>query len=116
VEIHRALGLEALGKHDQAADGFATAIQMMPEGYHRDRGVYMARQAVALAGARVPEQAATIGMHALTVAEDTGSGRITSELARLDKALIPWQRVPEVGEFRAAFDSILVHETETDLP
>lgn len=115
VEIHRAQGLEALGRHDQAADGFATAIRVMPEGYHRDRGVYMARQAVALAGARVPEQAATIGMHALMVAEDTGSARITTELARLDEALIPWQRVPEVDEFRAAFDSILVHETETDL-
>ncbi|MFE6630295.1 helix-turn-helix domain-containing protein [Streptomyces rochei] len=114
VEIHRAQGLEALGKHDQAADAFGAAIRMMPDGYHRDRGVYLARQAVALAGARVPEQAAAIGMHALTVAEDTGSGRITTELARLDKALIPWQREPVVSEFRAAFDSTLFHETETD--
>lgn len=114
VEIHRAQGLEALGRHDQAADGFAAAIRMMPDGYHRDRGVYMARQAVALAGARAPEQAATIGMNALMVAGDTGSGRITNELARLDKTLIPWQRAPEVEEFRAAFDSTLAHETETE--
>lgn len=114
VEVHRAQGLEALGKHDQAADGYAAAIRMMPDGYHRDRGVYMARQAVSMAGARAPEQAAAIGMYALTVAEDTGSGRITNELARLDKALIPWQRLAEVGEFRAAFDATLVHETETD--
>uniref|UniRef100_UPI002F910A27 helix-turn-helix domain-containing protein n=1 Tax=Streptomyces sp. NBC_01562 TaxID=2975879 RepID=UPI002F910A27 len=114
VEIHRAQGLEALGRHDQAADGFAAAIRMMPDGYHRDRGVYMARQAVSLAGARAPEQAATVGMHALMVAGDTGSGRITNELTRLDKALVPWQRIPEVEEFRAAFDSTLVHETETE--
>ncbi|MCZ4101028.1 helix-turn-helix domain-containing protein [Streptomyces sp. H39-C1] len=114
VEVHRAQGLEALGKHDQAADAFGAAIRMMPDGYHRDRGVYMARQAVALAGARAPEQAAAIGMHALTVAEDTGSGRITNELARLDKALIPWQREPVVSEFRANFDSTLFHETETE--
>ncbi|WP_019074369.1 hypothetical protein [Streptomyces hokutonensis] len=114
VEIHRAQGLEALGRHDQAADGFAVAIRMMPDGYHRDRGVYMARQAVALAGARAPEQAAMIGMNALMVAGDTGSGRITNELARLDKALIPWQRAPEVEEFRAAFDSALAHETEME--
>ncbi|MGW2689468.1 helix-turn-helix domain-containing protein [Streptomyces sp. NPDC001414] len=114
VEIHRAQGLEALGKHDQAADAFADAIRLMPDGYHRDRGVYMARQAVALAGAHSPEQAATIGMHALTVAEDTGSGRITNELTRLDKALIPWQREQIVSEFRAAFDSTLFHETETE--
>ncbi|MFB7784023.1 multiprotein-bridging factor 1 family protein [Streptomyces vinaceus] len=114
VEIHRAQGLEALGKHDQAADAFGAAIRLMPDGYHRDRGVYMARQAVALAGARAPEQAAALGMHALTVAEDTGSGRITNELARLDKALIPWQREPTVSEFRVTFDSTLFHETETD--
>ncbi len=63
---------------------------------------------------RAPEQAAAIGMHALTVAEDTGSGRITNELARLDKALIPWQREPAVAEFRATFDSTLFHETETE--
>ncbi|OKK05276.1 DNA-binding protein [Streptomyces sp. CB02488] len=115
VEVHRAQGLEALGKHDQAAEGFADAIRLMPDGYHRDRGVYMARQAVSLAGARDPERAATVGMHALTVAADTGSGRITNELARLDTALIPWQREPAVSEFRAAFDSTLAHETETEV-
>ncbi|WP_331719049.1 helix-turn-helix transcriptional regulator (plasmid) [Streptomyces sp. NBC_00289] len=114
VEVHRAQGLEALGKHQEAADAFDAALQLMPDGYHRDRGVYMARQAVALAGARVPEQAAAVGMHALMVAGDTGSGRITNELTRLDRALIPWQRVSEVAEFRAAFDSTLVHETETE--
>ncbi|MEW1551904.1 helix-turn-helix domain-containing protein [Streptomyces tsukubensis] len=114
VEIHRAQGLEALGKHDQAADAFGAAIRLMPDGYHRDRGVYIARQAVALAGARAPEQAAALGMHALTVAEDTGSGRITNELVRLDKALIPWQREPMVAEFRATFDSTLFHEAETE--
>ncbi|AXU16817.1 helix-turn-helix domain-containing protein [Streptomyces clavuligerus] len=113
VEIHRAQSLEALGKHDQAAEAFGVAIRLMPDGYHRDRGVYIARQAVALAGARAPEQAAALGMHALTVAEDTGSGRITNELIRLDKALIPWQQEP-VAEFRATFDAALFHETETE--
>lgn len=114
VEMYRAQSLEVLGEHGQAADGFAAAIRMMPDGYYRDRGVYMARQAVSLAKAQAPERAATIGMHALTVAEDTGSGRITNELARLDKALNPWQRVPEVGEFRATFDASLVHETDSE--
>lgn len=114
VEVHRAQGLEVLGRHDQAADAFAGAIRLLPDGYHRDRGVYLARQAVALAGARIPEQAAAVGMHALTVAEDTGSGRIVNELARLDTALAPWGNVPEAAEFRAAFDGTLFHETETD--
>jgi transcriptional regulator with XRE-family HTH domain len=114
VEVHRAQGLEALGKHAQAADAFATAIRLVPDGYHRDRGVYMARQAVALAGAHAPEQAATIGTHALAVAADTGSGRIIGELTRLDKALVPWQRESVVSEFRAAFDATLAHETGMD--
>ncbi len=112
VEVHRAQGLEVLGRHDQAAEAFADAIWLRPDDYHRDRGVYLARQAVALAGARDPERAATVGMSALTIASDTGSGRITNELARLDTALIPRRRQTPVAEFRAAFDSTLAHETK----
>ncbi|WP_372412004.1 helix-turn-helix domain-containing protein [Streptomyces luteireticuli] len=113
VDVHRAQGLEALGKHGQAADIFMTAIQSLPEGYHRDRGVYLARAATAHAGAGAPEQAASVGLQALVVAGDTGSGRILQELARLDKALTPWRRLPEVNEFRTTFDSVLVHEHES---
>ncbi|MFG2352019.1 helix-turn-helix domain-containing protein [Streptomyces phaeochromogenes] len=110
VEVHRAQGLEVLGRHDQAADIFMAAIQALPEGYHRDRGVYLARAAVAHVGAGAPEQAAAVGLQALTVAEDTGSGRIFKELGRLDKSLLPWQRQPEVAEFHTAFDVALPHE------
>ncbi|MGY0466905.1 helix-turn-helix domain-containing protein (plasmid) [Kitasatospora sp. cg17-2] len=114
VEVHRARGLEVLGRHDQAADAFAGAIRLLPDGYHRDRGVYMARQAVTLAGARRPEEAAVAGVHALAVAEDTGSGRILTELARLDKELADWSRLPEVAEFRRTLNESLLHETEQD--
>ncbi|MGR6998782.1 helix-turn-helix domain-containing protein [Yinghuangia aomiensis] len=93
VEVHQGQSLEALGQHERAADAFAVAMRALPDGYHRDRGVYLARQAVALAGARAPEEAGAIGMHALSVAEDTGSGRIVNELARLDRALTLGQRV-----------------------
>ncbi|MGG8318095.1 helix-turn-helix domain-containing protein [Streptomyces lividans] len=110
VDVHRAQGLEVLGKHTQAAEVFTDAIKTLPEGYHRDRGVYMARAAVAHAGAGSPEQAAAVGLQALTVASDTGSGRIMRELVRLDKALIPWQRQPEVADFRENFDATLAHE------
>jgi tetratricopeptide (TPR) repeat protein len=114
VEVHHAQSLQALGRHSQAAEALAGAIELLPDGYHRDRGVYLARQAVAWAGARAPEQAAVIGMHALAVAEDTGSGRIVHELVRLDQALAPWGNVQEVAEFRGAFDGTLLHETEMD--
>ncbi|NED07571.1 helix-turn-helix transcriptional regulator [Streptomyces sp. SID6648] len=111
VEVHRAHGLEVLGKHSEAAEIFTSAIESLPDGYHRDRGVYMARAAVAHAGAGAPDEAAAVGLQALTVANDTGSGRIVRELARLDKALVPWQRQPEVEEFRAHFDALLAHES-----
>ncbi|MEU3907267.1 helix-turn-helix transcriptional regulator [Streptomyces goshikiensis] len=111
VEVHRAQGLEVLGKHAEAAEVFTSAIKSLPDGYHRDRGVYMARAAVAHAGAGAPDEAAVVGLQALTVANDTGSGRIIRELARLDKALVPWQRQPEVAEFRAHFDGLLAHES-----
>lgn len=111
VEVHRAQGLEVLGKHAEAAEIFTSAIEALPDGYHRDRGVYLARAAVAHAGAGAPDEAATVGLQALTVATDTGSGRIIRELARLDKALLPWQRQPEVASFRANFDAVLAHES-----
>jgi transcriptional regulator with XRE-family HTH domain/tetratricopeptide (TPR) repeat protein len=110
VEVHRAQGLAALGHHDKAANAYAGAIKKLPVSYHRDRGVYLAREAVAHAGAGVPEQAASVGLQALGVAEDTGSGRIFDELARLDGALRPWQQLAEVTEFRAALDDIALQE------
>ncbi|TDC18422.1 DNA-binding protein [Streptomyces sp. 8K308] len=110
VEVHRAQGLVVLGQHGRAADAFAVAIEQLPGGYHRDRGVYLARQAVAHAGAGVPEQASAVGLQALTVAEDTGSARIVSELAHLDAALARWKDLTEVSEFRSAFDAVIPHQ------
>ncbi|MFH7340631.1 helix-turn-helix domain-containing protein [Streptomyces sp. KHY 26] len=110
VEVHRAQGLEVLGRHAEAAEVFTNAITALPEGFHRDRGVYLARAAVAHAGAGSPEQAAAVGLQALTVAKDTGSGRIMRELVCLDRSLVPWQRQPEVSAFRENFDAALAHE------
>ncbi|MGW4651808.1 helix-turn-helix domain-containing protein [Kitasatospora sp. NPDC004289] len=114
VEVYRAQSLQALSRHGQAADVYTGALRILPDGYHRDRGVYLARQAVALAGAGSPEQAATVGLHALAVVGDTGSGRIVTELARLDRALADRDTVPEVAEFRAGFDNSLLHQTRSE--
>ncbi|MEU6664253.1 helix-turn-helix transcriptional regulator [Streptomyces sp. NPDC046821] len=111
VEVHRAHGLEVLGRHAEAAEIFTSAINALPDGYHRDRGVYLARAAVAHVGAGAPDEAAAVGLQALTVAQDTGSGRIIRELVRLDQSLIPWQHQAEVAEFRAGFDAVLAHES-----
>ena len=65
VTAHRALSLLGLERYSEAAEAFGTAIAALPAGYRRDRGVYTARQARAVAGADDPEQAASLGLRAL---------------------------------------------------
>jgi len=93
-----------------AAEVFQTAIEGLPAGYWRDRGVYLAWVAHAYAGGREAEQAADLGRQALVVAGETGSARIIAELARLDGLLAQRRVVPQVGEFRAALTDVIPHQ------
>jgi transcriptional regulator with XRE-family HTH domain len=106
IEVQRAHSLAALGDYPAAATGFRTAIDGLPPAYQRDRGVYLAREALAHAGAREPEQAATLGLHALTVGARTHSGRIMTSLRSLHDAVAGWQTVPQVREFRQAMGQV----------
>ncbi|CUU58764.1 Helix-turn-helix domain-containing protein [Parafrankia irregularis] len=106
IEVQRAHSLAALGDYPAAASGFRTAIDGLPPAFHRDRGVYLAREALAHAGAREPEQAATLGLNALTVGASTHSGRIMTSLRTLRDAVAGWQTVPQVREFRQAMDRV----------
>ncbi|CAM5540441.1 helix-turn-helix domain-containing protein [Streptomyces abikoensis] len=110
IDAQRARSLSALGKFDTAAAGFRTAIAALPSGYHRDHGVYLAREAVAHVGNRDAEQAATIGMQALTIGVETGSARILTELAQLDNNLRRWRTVPAVREFHDSLNASVLHE------
>ncbi|GAA4978165.1 hypothetical protein GCM10023205_52650 [Yinghuangia aomiensis] len=110
IEVQRARCLADLGQHAKAAEAFRAEIDRLPAGFHRDRGVYLAREAAALAGCGEPEQAAAIGMQALAVAADTQSARIVRELVTLDTSLAAWSGVPAVGEFRESFDASIVHQ------
>jgi hypothetical protein len=108
LHVQRAHSLAVLGKHRSAAEGFRAAIESLPPGYHRDRGVYLAR--AALAHASCPDadtgdadKAAALGLMALAVGVDTGSARILSTLARLEVVIARWRRtVPRVAEFHRA--------------
>jgi tetratricopeptide (TPR) repeat protein len=113
VEIQRARCLTTLGDHQQAAQLFRDAIADIPPSLRRDRGVYIAREAMAHANANDPEQAADAGMRALAIAQITHSGRITTELRRLDTALRRWKTVPRASEFRDAFGGAILRETRT---
>jgi transcriptional regulator with XRE-family HTH domain len=102
IGVQQARSLAILGDHRQAADGFRSAIDDLQPGYHRDRGVYLAREAVAHAGAGEFEHAAALGAEALGIGMETNSGRIVIELVGLNDALEPGSSGPEVARFREA--------------
>jgi tetratricopeptide (TPR) repeat protein len=112
LENERARCLALLGRHGDAAEIFRSAIENLPEGFHRDRGVYLAREALAHAGSGDAEEAAAAGTAALSVAINTDSGRIINELAHLDTELAQWARVPEVADFRDYLTSTLPREKD----
>ncbi|MGK5543793.1 helix-turn-helix domain-containing protein [Streptomyces sp. URMC 127] len=110
IDVQRARSLSALGNHEAAAAGFRTAIRALPAGYHRDHGVYLAREASAHAGSRDAEQAASVGLQALSIGVETGSARILTELAQLDTNLQQWRTVPSVREFHESLNAAVLHE------
>ncbi|MEU3480868.1 DNA-binding protein [Streptomyces sp. NPDC033754] len=109
IHTARARSLAALGRYEQAARGFDTAIAALPTAYRRDRGVYLARAARAHAGTGNIPLAARIGLQAVGVAAETGSARIIGQLDRLDHALAPAVGEEGVTEFRDALDRIVLH-------
>jgi tetratricopeptide (TPR) repeat protein/transcriptional regulator with XRE-family HTH domain len=112
LDVERARCLSMLGRHDEAAEIFQQAIRELPRGFRRDRGVYLAREALAHANAGQPDQAAGAGTAALSIAIETESGRIINELAHLDTELAPWHRVPEVAAFRDHLTTALPQEKD----
>ena len=110
IDVQRGRCLSALGDHAKAAAVFQQAIRDLPPSFRRDRGVYLAREALAHAGAREPEQAAGAGMQAVAIAHDTQSGRVVDELARVGTALAPWAALPAVAGFQDALTSVLPTE------
>ena len=110
IDVQRGRCLSALGEHAKAAAVFQQAIRELPPTFRRDRGVYLAREALAHAGAREPEQAAGVGMQAVAIAHDTQSGRVIDELARVGTGLVPWAALPAVADFQDALTSVLPTE------
>ena len=108
VSVQQAHSLAVLGEHAAAAGGFRAAISGLRPAYHRDRGVYVAREAAAYAGAGELEHAAGLGMEALAIGTDTLSARIFSELAALDHTLGARPAPAAAGRFRAAFASSML--------
>ena len=110
VDVQRGRCLSALGDHAKAATVFQQAIRDLPPAFRRDRGVYLAREALAHAGSRDPEQAAAVGMQAVAIAHGTQSGRVIDELAQVGTGLAPWATLPAVADFQDALTSVLPTE------
>lgn len=113
ISVHRAHSLAALGSHDEAAAGFRAAIGGLRPGYHRDRGVYLAREAVATAGAGDREHAGRLGLQALAIGNETLSGRIFTELAALSRILGPQPASPAADRFCTALERSVVRPAAT---
>lgn len=69
---------------------------------HRDRVYFLSLMASALAHAAEPDDAASVGREALTVAVETDSLRTIYELERVCIILEPWRSQPAVHELREA--------------
>jgi transcriptional regulator with XRE-family HTH domain len=111
VQVQRMHSLHLLGHHQQAAEGLRTAIDGLPVAFRRDRGVYLAREASVYASINEPEHAASVALEAVAIADETGSARIITELAYLDREFTHrWPHLPEVIQFRSALDRIIHHE------
>lgn len=86
LQVQRALALRDAGDYRAAIALLEEAVAALPPEFRRDRGVYLARLAVAhvLAGDR--EAAVEVAGRARAAAGELGSARLGAELARVDAA------------------------------
>ncbi|MFJ4873795.1 Twin-arginine translocation pathway signal [Streptomyces sp. NPDC088745] len=104
LEVQRATCYGRLGLGQEAGALWTQVLGIVPETARRDRGVYMARHAIAAAHARDPDQAVEIARHVARVAVETRSARMARELRGLERVMRPWQDAPigqELGEVLA---------------
>ncbi|MFG3135429.1 Twin-arginine translocation pathway signal [Streptomyces sp. NPDC048211] len=99
LEVQRATCYGRLGLGAEAGALWSQVLGVVPETARRDRGVYMARQATAAAGAGDPDQAVDIARGVATIAVETRSARMRRELATLEQAMRPWQDAPIGRDF-----------------
>ncbi|WP_344870844.1 hypothetical protein [Allokutzneria multivorans] len=108
VQAQRGACLLALRRPRQALLAFDAALAAWPQEYRRERGLHMARKAIAVVAAGEPESAATTALEALNVVRATGSARIISELTVADTLLGQIEtRADQVQEFRAQVRPLL---------
>lgn len=103
IDAHQARTFAETGKFGPATAQFADAMARMQPGYPRDKGVYLARTAVAHMAAGEIEPAALLGKTALEIGVGTGSVRILHKVKKLSGMIDAASTQPGVAEFRDAF-------------
>jgi hypothetical protein len=88
-----------LGRPERAINLFHDSLARLSSVHRRDRGVYLARLASAYALSGSSDISVRKGWEALTVAQATGSRRITTELGQLGSRLARWDSMPEVVSY-----------------
>jgi tetratricopeptide (TPR) repeat protein len=106
LEMQRGACWLRLGYPTRAVSAYETAIRSLPPAYWRDRGVALSGKAAALAAADDPEQAAVTAQQALSIAWDSGSGRIASMVASVASGLASHRKMDSVAELRAALGAL----------
>ncbi|WP_191864075.1 hypothetical protein [Embleya scabrispora] len=98
VEIQRATCYSRLHMGAEATVLWEQVLRVLPPTSRRDGGVFLARQATALADQqRLPESVdALVG--AVRVAHETGSARLHGEVEAAWRQLAPWHHEPEVRQ------------------
>jgi transcriptional regulator with XRE-family HTH domain len=89
-----------LGQPHKAVAILEHGLAEWPAQYQRDRGLNLARLAVAHAADREPEQACAVAQEAAGIVSNTWSARATAELRRLPALLSAWPDLAPVVELR----------------
>lgn len=103
IDAHQAHTFAEVGEYRRATAQFAEAMGRMQPGYPRDKGVYLARTAVAHMAAGDVEPAAALGQQALEIGIGTRSARILHKVGRLSGMIDPASTQTGVAEFCDAF-------------
>jgi hypothetical protein len=90
----------------KAAAIFEEGLATWPAGYQRDRGLNLARLAVAHAASREPERACEVARQAVAITHDTWSARAVGVLRRLPVLLEPWGTSAPVAELEESLAAL----------
>ncbi|ROO87529.1 hypothetical protein EDD29_5137 [Actinocorallia herbida] len=105
IDVQRATAYVRLGAHHEAIRIWDRLLHSAPTTARRDNGVFLARQAAALAAIPEPERVVEIATTTATLVTDTGSARLRRELLALPTHAAAWTSTPagrDLGDIIAA--------------